>query len=246
MRDETQVAKQRGFLMKKKLLKESLFKESLINPLVYYSDGIILFKFKSLANLSDAFLTLNTKYEQSRLNGKLRGCNLPIEFYLKNKILDNEAEIYIEKCITFHLQDNTLDIKYIIACLENDKSTLLHEFSHAYYYLNDDYKALVSSEYTFLERKVRQCIEKDLEMRGYHPSVYQDEFQAFVIESDCDFGKRFKTLLNPLHLQFKGIVKMPEFKALEVVVGNVGTDEISSLKQSSHSPNELLQMAICP
>jgi hypothetical protein len=193
--------------MKKKLNQDSLFKE----PLISISTRVICVLFSNQNDLMKAFWAVNMKYEKSVLNGKLKGLNMPLEFYQAHKSVDNEAEIYVWNRISDLIVNNS-QLCYVIASIANDHSTLLHEYAHAYYYLNPDYQTLVADYYAQLEKRVRQSIEKDLQMRRYHPCVYQDEFQAYVLEDDCDFGKRFQSILNPIHLHFKSIIKLPDFQ----------------------------------
>jgi hypothetical protein len=106
-------------------------------------------------------------------------------------------------------QENTRDVDYCIACVKGDKSTLLHEWAHAVYYFNTDYKQLVSTAFNSLDSKLQKIIHNDLQLRNYNHIHVLDEFQAYLCESPADFGNRHATVLYPLHVQFKQAVGFP-------------------------------------
>jgi hypothetical protein len=101
------------------------------------------------------------------------------------------------------------NVKYCIASLSGDSSTLLHEYAHAHYHLNIPYQQLITEIYESLIPEIRSAIEKELTFRNYQQSVFKDEFQAYLIENCNEFGIRFNSKLRPLHIQLRKIISMP-------------------------------------
>jgi hypothetical protein len=99
---------------------------------------------------------------------------------------------------------------YIIASIAGDQSTLLHEWAHATYFIDKSFKDVCDEMYDGLEPTIRIAIEKELAMRKYSPSVYKDEFQAYVLEDCADFGKRWSNILRPHHLKLRQLVDRPK------------------------------------
>ena len=83
--------------------------------------------------------------------------------------LDEKLILYLELIPSLH---------YIIGYIKGDKSTLIHEISHATYFMHSNYRNFVSECYSNLSAQVLQYINKELLIRGYKEDVYQDEFQA--------------------------------------------------------------------
>lgn len=70
---------------------------------------------------------------------------------------------------------------YLISSLS--PSSLPHERLHALYFLSEPYRSAVQHAYrSSLSKKARSVIEHDLTMRGYAKSVWEDEFQAYLLE----------------------------------------------------------------
>ncbi|KAH6567655.1 hypothetical protein BASA50_004761 [Batrachochytrium salamandrivorans] len=100
-------------------------------------------------------------------------------------------------------------IVYVIAGIKGDRSTFLHEWAHARYFLDTLYRAEATRIWESLDTVVRRSIEKDLLMRQYQPTVLIDEFQAYLVETPADFGKRWAGVLNPHHVKLRALVKAP-------------------------------------
>lgn len=85
-------------------------------------------------------------------------------------------------------------VSYVISCVASQAhSTLPHELLHALYFLSASYRAFVARQYAGLSAPSRKVIETDLGMRKYAPSVFEDEFQAYLAEglgTEKEFGNK--------------------------------------------------------
>lgn len=85
-------------------------------------------------------------------------------------------------------------ITYVISCVASQAhSTLPHELLHALYFLSAPYRTFVSQQYASLSSANKKVIETDLGMRKYSPSVFEDEFQAYLAEglgTEKEFGNK--------------------------------------------------------
>ena len=135
--------------------------------------------------------------------GPLKGVNLPSSSY-NAWLLSEPALSSAEEFINSILLDNPAE--YIIAHIKNDKSTFYHEYSHALYHLDENYKSLANQYWTSLSSTAKKSIQADLKMRNYQPSNYIDEFQAYLVESPFDFGKRFYDELVDMHKVLRRMV----------------------------------------
>lgn len=77
---------------------------------------------------------------------------------------------------------------YLISCLSSRSQNLSHERLHALYHLSSAYRASVGDCYSQLSRKARKAVETDLNLRGYGEQVWEDEWQAYVVDGDTDLG----------------------------------------------------------
>jgi hypothetical protein len=49
----------------------------------------------------------------------------------------------------------------------------------------------------------KKVVEQELTMRHYQPHVFIDEFQAYLVETPCEFGKKWSNELSPCHALLK-------------------------------------------
>ncbi|PWN31150.1 hypothetical protein BDZ90DRAFT_230146 [Jaminaea rosea] len=78
---------------------------------------------------------------------------------------------------------------YLISSLVTQQSTSLpHERLHALYHLSELYRSLVTDHYSSLTKRARKAIETDLGMRGYGQTVWEDEWQAYVVHGEEEVG----------------------------------------------------------
>lgn len=68
----------------------------------------------------------------------------------------------------------------ISATLTQADAALAHERLHALYYFSPKYRDLLAIQWNSLPRAIASAIELDLKMRGYKPSVWQDELGAYL------------------------------------------------------------------
>ena len=59
-------------------------------------------------------------------------------------------------------------------------TALAHERLHALYFLSPTYRTLLASLWNELPKSIASAVECDLRMRGYNPSVWQDELGAYL------------------------------------------------------------------
>ncbi|KAJ3075167.1 Cilia- and flagella-associated protein 70 [Podochytrium sp. JEL0797] len=83
---------------------------------------------------------------------------------------------------------------YLIAHTTADRSTFVHEWAHAVFYLRHEYRVLCESVFRDqASDEFRAHLTKELvQLWNYDPSVVLDEFQAYVVEGPLNvFGKKW-------------------------------------------------------
>ena len=68
---------------------------------------------------------------------------------------------------------------YVIASAESDKETLKHEMMHGLYYTNRQYQVEVDKK--LQKSALLPMLEKVFRKLGYHPDVYIDEANAYLV-----------------------------------------------------------------
>lgn len=111
------------------------------------------------------------------------GFNLPspvIDEFLK-KVRESETRLTSDEN---WLLENLSSIKsekfYVIGCLEGDEITLLHELSHALFYLNETYRTVMTGVYESCTSDFNHLINH-LKKLGYCDDVLIDEFAAYLL-----------------------------------------------------------------
>ena len=178
-------------------------------PVTYLLESnILVCIFAKSHHLSMALLRAHVYYEGQQLKGPLKGVNFPIEIY--NKWCESVHELTLEEvCIRNTLQTLGDQPVYLLACLKGDTSTLYHEWAHAQYYTKQSLRSLAQELFNGLPDLLKKHIYQELSMRGYQESVYIDEFQAYLLESPKDFGKKWAGLLKPAHDLLRSSVPRP-------------------------------------
>jgi hypothetical protein len=120
---------------------------------------------------------------------------------------ENSLQIGIMKVLEDHQ-----NLDYLMASLKGDASTLYHEYAHARFHLDDSLKAMAQDMYNTLPLQIRKTVDLELKMRGYQESVFVDEFQAYLLESPEDFGRRWGPQLRPMHDQLRKKIPKPDLK----------------------------------
>ena len=142
--------------------------------------------------LRNALLRINTAYEGGELKGPLKGVNFPVSFlkeWAVGKTITDEEKNILYKARNY---------RYVIAAVENDYDTLLHEKAHALFFLDKNYREKATAFWESLSEKARNKIEKTLKLLGYKSDNFVDEFQAYTVEDPSFFGKRVWQEIKPL------------------------------------------------
>lgn len=90
---------------------------------------------------------------------------------------------------------------YLIGIHGDDVSTAKHEICHGMFWTNETYRKEATTLVKNLPKKARQNLEKVLKKRGYHPSVFVDEINAYM--STGLINKMNKKLLKRYRKDFK-------------------------------------------
>jgi len=99
------------------------------------------------------------------------------EFFATFRHLTNREEaIYRE----IHTHVDVRKPYYIIGSHGNDKAVFNHEYAHAMYYLNPDYRGDAFESIWGMSDSVKNRIFKKFEKLGYHEDVFEDELQAYL------------------------------------------------------------------
>ncbi|KAJ3042837.1 hypothetical protein HK097_001891 [Rhizophlyctis rosea] len=195
--------------------------------------NIIVLSFADAKSMTLGLGRPHIAYEGGQaLKGPLKGVNMPLEFLEKwvrevgveglteeeRVVLDlvglrfdaaiassesNDAERPNQDSSTTAPLSQPL---YLIAHLQTDKSTLLHEYAHAHYHLNPSYRAECHRLWDSLDDSTRQIISKELAFRNYREDVVVDEFQAYVVEGPGEFGKKVVGRLDEVHRILRKLV----------------------------------------
>lgn len=79
------------------------------------------------------------------------------------------------------------NIKYIVAYLDGDVTTKLHELQHARFFIDDQFRSRVEDVWSCMDHKKRHHIEGFLTRLGYPQHVWVDEFQAYYLTEKPNF-----------------------------------------------------------
>lgn len=179
---------------------------------IYHDKGVLILIFNNVTDLKAALGRAHIAYEGKELRGPLKGVNFPtlhlIQWSFQQKNLSKEEQDMLQLIKLKHdryldasrpVFEKQLATRYLVAFLKGDHSTFLHEWAHAIYYLDASYRDLVQQEWTQLSDKTQEAVEKELAFRNYDPSVYCDEFQAYVVEGPNELGKKIGSSLLRAH-----------------------------------------------
>ena len=117
------------------------------------------------------------------------GHNFPKDEIMQRKHL-------LSKDIYTRLTNKTIanSYKYVIAFVSGDQITRRHEFLHAKYYLDLEYRQQATRLWSRLADRDRARIEKLFTEIGYNTDRFIDEFQAYYFEGG-------KSILGKLNLK---------------------------------------------
>lgn len=182
-------------------------------------------------------------YENQQLKGPLMGVNMPFKSWITwwSKIKNDNNDITEEEILVKEIlekltketntdqqienaNDDNTKVKYIIAILEHDKKSLLHEWSHAKYYMDSVVREGANKLFYSLKEKTIVLITRDLEMRGYKSENIIDEFLAYVVECPNEFGNKLRSELQSIHLKAKDLVgAVPYAEIIEIELDSVSS-----------------------
>ncbi|KNC98769.1 uncharacterized protein SPPG_05750 [Spizellomyces punctatus DAOM BR117] len=201
--------------------------------------GVLILAFQNSNSLRAALGRPHVAYEGGTLKGPLKGVNFPMEHLanwaqdlhteqateaekLMIELLDDSGTAAVDRQQPSTAPDGAASatgalstpqfrsrITYICAYVHPDRSTLLHEWAHARFYLCNIYRSLCESLYSNLDDSSRRIVEKELSLRNYKPNVYIDEWQAYCVESPMEFGKKSIRVMTDPHRILKKAVGLP-------------------------------------
>lgn len=176
-----------------------------------YSVGhVLVLVFKTCPSLKAALGRAHAFYEQAVLAGPLLGVNMPTSVYSRwrSSVALTKEELVVDSLIAANV--------YI--CCSVTRASLLHEWAHSVYYLNQEYRLLVDSlfaEIALENKQLMRKIHQDLVLRNYHPRVFADEWQAYVVENPADFGSKWTSVLRKYQVMLRKHVTLPNLNQLQ-------------------------------
>ncbi|KAI9331232.1 hypothetical protein DFJ73DRAFT_664498 [Zopfochytrium polystomum] len=106
-----------------------------------------------------------------------------------------------------HQHQHQPALLYVIAALSSDRSTLVHEWAHARFHLDGEYRALCESTHASLSPAFARHVEKTIvNVWNYAPEAVVDEFQAYVVEGPVAtvFGRKWMREVGECRARLKG------------------------------------------
>lgn len=162
------------------------------------------------------------------------GFNMPdnaIKKFLDGKFNPLSPE---EKWLMDNIRDNvdTSNPYYILGYSNDDKPTVNHERAHALYYLSPEYKKEADGIVDSIPKSELGTLNEFLRVRNYHPSVYEDEMQAYLM-ADKDYLIKYngwspvyesyhQRLVDVFDGYFKGQHKVTQNKSFAEYYGEDG------------------------
>jgi hypothetical protein len=132
-------------------------------------DNILIIRFKSKDKMNEVLDPISNAYEGKITNRQ--GHNFPASFIPRNHILSK------------------FDCEYVIGIYRS--CDLAHEFLHARYYLDSEYRQTIQKEWNEFPQKTKEYLTNFLLRLGYSENVIIDEYQAYrYSESPNFFGIR--------------------------------------------------------
>ena len=98
-----------------------------------------------------------------------------------------------EKWLIENIKSSGINLRepfYLVGYSNDDESTRNHELSHALYYLSSEYKKSADKIIDSIPKHELGTLNDFMGVRKYHPSVYKDEMQAYLM-ADKDYLQRY-------------------------------------------------------
>jgi hypothetical protein len=162
------------------------------------SSGILVLTFENTNSLSKCLQRAHDCYEGGKLRGALKGINMPYDVLYNWTYSIGLHRLKAEE-LKLWIKIEKLDVKYVIACIKGDSGTMLHEYAHAIYHLDDSYRKLVGQLWENISKLCIIAICKELKIRNYKEEMWVDEWQAYTVESCREFGKKWGEELLESH-----------------------------------------------
>ena len=125
---------------------------------------------KVLSLIFDDLIEMRTKIE-------------PIATKYEGAIDNRIGYNFPKKYLNFSIVTNK-EFEYVIAYVNGDRNTAIHEMSHAKFYLDSDYRKHATKIWNNLKYLKKQKIEKRFRDLGYHhESTFVDEYAAYLAEN---------------------------------------------------------------
>ncbi|KAJ3218606.1 hypothetical protein HDU67_004910 [Dinochytrium kinnereticum] len=176
-------------------------------PTIIPHETVLILLYPDSQTLQNAIGRAHIFYEGGTLKGPLKGVNFPTSTYDHwLSTLQSPPPLTPQETQTTNLiKSQPPSISYIIATLASDVSTILHEWAHARFHLDPLYKSECEAAYERLGDGVRNAVNKDLTLWNYRPSVFVDEFQAYIVEDPSSFGRKWEPELREAHIHLKAL-----------------------------------------
>jgi len=175
--------------------------------IITHDFGVIECRFTDRKNLALTFCRFQEYYESPEFKGKIFTLNEYKDWYKKQKngqwtystdwggfnipkealipFLEAKFDPLSKRERRFLKKIKPYKAEYIIGICDGnkeDESIIRHEFFHACFNRDTNYRKIVIDLYKVLPAEVVSKITKVFTDLGYHPSVFIDEFQAYLLD----------------------------------------------------------------
>jgi len=101
-----------------------------------------------------------------------------------------EKEQHLIDLVYDHLTKKTNNFYVIGTYVDGDKDDINHELSHAWYYLDSEYKKSALKIVRKLPKAAKQQLKRYLKKDGYTPEVFDDEIVAYLSTNPMSYTKQ--------------------------------------------------------
>ncbi|KAL2919107.1 hypothetical protein HK105_201377 [Polyrhizophydium stewartii] len=194
-------------------------------PAAAVHGAVVVLVFRDARTLKAALDRPHVAYEGGTLKGPLKGVNFPLSALAdwdkrtpdktpaEQDLLALVARLASSPAASASGDDAAPPaaepLQYLIAGLRGDRSTFVHEWAHARFFLDASFRAAATAIWDELDADLKRAIERELAMRNYRPDVFIDEFQAYICETPDDFGRRWGPRLREHHVRIRALVSAP-------------------------------------
>ncbi len=115
----------------------------------------------------------------------------------------SKKELNLRDLLSTYIQSEE---KFYVIGIHKEQNYFEHEYSHAYYYLNSEYKTEMDKQLIELGIEFKSHVNNVLSKEGYHDAVYDDEAVAYLATSTMPYISNMFEKLIP----WDNILKMQE------------------------------------